>query len=169
MQKKKNAAAVALGRKGGEASARKLTHAQRREKARNAARAKWAKGKAAPDSRRRGRTRSLHAGKLTLREHEVAEHAARGRSNTEIARLLGIGLNTVKKHIGRAFEKLGVANRTELSVVLMKDRNELGKRPPQLNARIVSSVMLEATKEAYEMAQYLARRSPPSSVAQRNK
>ncbi len=46
---KKNAAAVALGRlgglKGGKARARKLTAEQRRESARKAARARWAKRK----------------------------------------------------------------------------------------------------------------------------
>jgi DNA-binding CsgD family transcriptional regulator len=171
MHKKKDAAAVALGRKGGEASARKLTDEQRREKARKAARAKWAKDKAAPDARSLARTSSLHekAGKLTEREHEVAEYAARGRSNTEIAQLLRIRVNTVKKHIGSALEKLGVANRTELSVVLMKERNDRGKRAPQLNAQVMGSVMLEAAKEAYEMAQYLTRRGQPASEADRNK
>lgn len=43
MSKKKNAAAVALGRKGGKASAKKLTPEQRRESARRAAQARWAK------------------------------------------------------------------------------------------------------------------------------
>jgi hypothetical protein len=46
---KKNAAAVALGRlgglKGGKARARKLTAEQRRESARKAAQARWAKKK----------------------------------------------------------------------------------------------------------------------------
>jgi len=43
MIKKKDVAAVELGRKGGKASARKLTAAQRKAKARKAAQAKWAK------------------------------------------------------------------------------------------------------------------------------
>jgi hypothetical protein len=46
-QTKKNSAAVALGRlgglKGGKARARKLTAAQRRDSARNAALARWSK------------------------------------------------------------------------------------------------------------------------------
>jgi hypothetical protein len=41
----KNPAAVALGRKGGKATARKLTPEQRRESARRAAQARWAKKK----------------------------------------------------------------------------------------------------------------------------
>ena len=43
MAKKKNSAAVELGRKGGRASAKKLTDEQRKEKARRAAHARWAK------------------------------------------------------------------------------------------------------------------------------
>jgi hypothetical protein len=43
--KRKNAAAVALGRKGGEATARKLTVEERIESARKAAEARWAKQK----------------------------------------------------------------------------------------------------------------------------
>jgi len=41
----KSAAAVELGRKGGKATARKLTPEQRRESARRAAQARWAKAK----------------------------------------------------------------------------------------------------------------------------
>lgn len=43
MAKKKNPAAVELGRKGGKTSAKKLTGEQRREKARIAAQARWTK------------------------------------------------------------------------------------------------------------------------------
>jgi len=43
MAKRKNPAAVALGRKGGKASAEKLTQEQRSEKARKAAQSRWAK------------------------------------------------------------------------------------------------------------------------------
>ena len=43
MSKQKNPAAVALGRKGGEATAKKLTPKQRTESARNAAQARWGK------------------------------------------------------------------------------------------------------------------------------
>ena len=42
---RKNPAAVELGRRGGRASAKKLTPEQRRESARRAAQARWAKTK----------------------------------------------------------------------------------------------------------------------------
>jgi len=41
MSKKRNAAAVSLGRKGGKATAKKLTAKQRKESARKAALARW--------------------------------------------------------------------------------------------------------------------------------
>jgi hypothetical protein len=43
MGKKKNPAAVELGRRGGKASAEKLTNQERQAKARKAARARWTK------------------------------------------------------------------------------------------------------------------------------
>src|SRR5579872_7503105 len=43
MAKRKNPAAVSLGRRGGKATARSLTPAQRSKMARNAARARWGK------------------------------------------------------------------------------------------------------------------------------
>lgn len=51
---------------------------------------------------------------LTPREREVAELVAIGRSNTEIAKTLFVTESTVKKHLTRVFEKLGVSSRTQL-------------------------------------------------------
>ena len=50
---------------------------------------------------------------LSDREREVLEALVRGRSNKEIALVLGISENTVKVHTTRVFEKLGVADRLE--------------------------------------------------------
>jgi|GEM_PF-997193 len=47
------------------------------------------------------------------RWHAVLGLAARGRSNKEIGRALGITERTVKYHWARIFERLGVANRAE--------------------------------------------------------
>ena len=49
---------------------------------------------------------------LTDRETEVLREVARGMSNAEVGRELHIGEATVKTHLLRAFEKLGVADRT---------------------------------------------------------
>lgn len=50
---------------------------------------------------------------ITRREHEVLGLLAAGRSNQEIAGQLGLSLNTVKTHIGRLYDKLEAARRTE--------------------------------------------------------
>jgi DNA-binding NarL/FixJ family response regulator len=50
---------------------------------------------------------------LTPREREVLTAIARGRSNQEIAADLFLGEATVKTHVGRIFEKLGVRDRAQ--------------------------------------------------------
>lgn len=49
---------------------------------------------------------------LTPRERTVLAHVADGRTNGEVAQLLGISPLTVRKHLENAFEKLGVHTRT---------------------------------------------------------
>lgn len=51
-------------------------------------------------------------GALTPREAEVHHWIAAGKSNGQIAQILGIGLNTVGKHSSHLYAKLGVENRT---------------------------------------------------------
>lgn len=55
---------------------------------------------------------------LTVREREVAEEVARGATNKEAARNLGITERTVKAHLGAAFAKLGVRDRLQLALSL---------------------------------------------------
>jgi DNA-binding CsgD family transcriptional regulator len=50
---------------------------------------------------------------ISERELEVLRELAGGRSNKEIALRLNVSPNTVKTHVARLFEKLGVARRTE--------------------------------------------------------
>ena len=57
-------------------------------------------------------------GNLSAREADVALAVHDGRSNKEIARLLGISERTVKAHLGAAFEKLGVRGRLQLALRL---------------------------------------------------
>jgi LuxR family maltose regulon positive regulatory protein len=50
---------------------------------------------------------------LSERELEVLALLATGRSNQQIAEELVVALDTVKKHVSRVLDKLGVANRTQ--------------------------------------------------------
>jgi DNA-binding CsgD family transcriptional regulator len=63
---------------------------------------------------------------LTERETEILGLVIGGDSNSAIARRLFISENTVKVHIKNINRKLGIANRYELLVTLMKRRKEDG-------------------------------------------
>jgi two-component system nitrate/nitrite response regulator NarL len=62
-------------------------------------------------------------GVLSHRELQVAEHAAQGQSNRQIADQLGLSEHTIKNYLFRIFEKLGVSNRFELLFLLFKECN----------------------------------------------
>lgn len=57
---------------------------------------------------------------LTPREAEVLFWVARGKTNDEIATVLGIGLTTVKKHLESTYSKLGVENRTTAAAMALE-------------------------------------------------
>lgn len=57
---------------------------------------------------------------LTPRELDVLGLVAQGRSNKQIATDLGIGESTVKTHLLKAFDKLGVADRTRAVTLAME-------------------------------------------------
>jgi DNA-binding NarL/FixJ family response regulator len=59
----------------------------------------------------RARVALLRIG-LTRRQTDVVAVMAEGASNADIAERLGISHRTVDKHLQRAFDKLGVENRT---------------------------------------------------------
>lgn len=58
---------------------------------------------------------------LSDREYTVMEWVAAGKTNGEIAAILGISASTVKNHMGRIFTKLGACNRVE-AIVFMQRR-----------------------------------------------
>lgn len=53
---------------------------------------------------------------LTQREVEVLRLVAQGLTKPQIARLLGISVNTAKRHVGNIFNKLGVNDRAQAAV-----------------------------------------------------
>jgi len=57
---------------------------------------------------------------LTPREAEILLWVAQGKTNPEIATILGIGLTTVKKHLEATFAKLGVENRTTAAALALE-------------------------------------------------
>jgi len=54
---------------------------------------------------------------LTIRERQVLDGLAAGRSNTAVAGALGLSVKTVSNHVSSVFAKLGVASRAEAVVV----------------------------------------------------
>lgn len=63
-----------------------------------------------------GGRNGLPLGELTPREHAVLEAIAEGQDNTEIAASLGLSEKTVRNHITRVFDKIGVEHRYEAIV-----------------------------------------------------
>ena len=60
---------------------------------------------------------------VTKRESEVLYWLANGKSNKEIAEILGIGVRTVNKHLEQIFPKLGVENRTAAAGIAIRKLN----------------------------------------------
>lgn len=58
----------------------------------------------------------LEALGLTAREAEVVLWVAQGKSNADIATILGMQETTVKKHLAHVFEKLGVESRNAVTL-----------------------------------------------------
>jgi DNA-binding CsgD family transcriptional regulator len=62
----------------------------------------------------RRRRRDEQPGRLTAQERRVAESAARGATNPEIARQLYLSVSTVETHLEHVYAKLGIRSRREL-------------------------------------------------------
>jgi DNA-binding NarL/FixJ family response regulator len=85
----------------------------------------WA-GKARAELRRIS-GRAPASDELTETERRVAELAAVGRTNREIAGKLFMGVSTVESHLSRVYRKLGVRSRTELAGRIATVRDEAVK------------------------------------------
>jgi DNA-binding NarL/FixJ family response regulator len=57
---------------------------------------------------------------LTLREIQVLEAVADGKSNKEIAEAIGIAEDTVKTHLRKLFERLGASDRAQAVAIALR-------------------------------------------------
>ena len=73
--------------------------------------------------------RSASRWELTGSERSVADLAATGHSNREIADRLVLSVRTVESHLGSAYRKLGVRSRAQLVGALARPGAEDGPRP----------------------------------------
>ncbi len=64
---------------------------------------------------------------LTLRESEVLYWVAKGKTNRDIGDILGSSPATVKKHLERVYEKLGVETRTAAASMALQRVRELAR------------------------------------------
>lgn len=72
---------------------------------------------------------------LTSRQKEVLHWTRMGKSNRQIAEILGLTLHTVEFHLSRIMDRLGAANRTvavvkALELNLLDLHQKHGEMPP---------------------------------------
>lgn len=60
---------------------------------------------------------------LTAREGEVLSWLSKGKTNRDIAQILGLSPRTVDKHLEQIYSKLGVENRTAAAAIAVNARN----------------------------------------------
>ncbi|MGC8777842.1 MAG: response regulator [Candidatus Caldatribacteriaceae bacterium] len=63
---------------------------------------------------------------LSGREFEIVQLVVQGMGNREIAEKLFISENTVKNHLSRIFQKLGIKDRVELALLAAKQASQRG-------------------------------------------
>ena len=65
---------------------------------------------------------------LSPRQREVVALVAEGQTNREIAAQLFLSERTVRNHVTRILEALGVADRTKLAVLLVRHQVAIDRR-----------------------------------------
>ena len=58
---------------------------------------------------------------ITMREEELLSYVCKGYKNHEIAKLLFVSENTIKKHLQNLYRKFQVTNRTQLALIYSKN------------------------------------------------
>jgi two-component system nitrate/nitrite response regulator NarL len=93
---------------------------------------------------------------LSKRELEVAECAAQGQSNKQIADQLHLSEHTVKNYLFRIFDKMGVSNRYELLFLLYNARDNFSRKESVKPVRLESQIQkcLKAAQAGFAAAQF---------------
>ena len=83
---------------------------------------------------------------LTEREGQIVNLVAGGLPNRNVAHLLGIKENTVKKALLRIYDKLGVSNRVEVVLYALTHRGNITPidRVPEMPISLGSAATLSA-------------------------
>ena len=89
---------------------------------------------------------------LSKREVQVAERAAQGYSNKQIAEQFRLSEHTVKNYLSRVFEKLGVSTRFDLLFFLMSSQARESNVAGLGNS---TETYLKAAEDGYVAAQYI--------------
>lgn len=95
---------------------------------------------------------------LSKREVQVAERAAQGYSNRQIADQFQLSEHTVKNYLYRVFDKLGISNRFELLFLLLKESNGLSSREARPAVSVLGNPIetyRKAAEEGYAAAQFI--------------
>jgi DNA-binding NarL/FixJ family response regulator len=73
---------------------------------------------------------------LTKRAEQIVRMVAEGLPNREISKSLGLSPHTVKNHLFRIYDKLGISNRAELLLYALASRDvaHCGDDPPKQSA-----------------------------------
>jgi DNA-binding CsgD family transcriptional regulator len=66
---------------------------------------------------------------LTKREEEIVRMVAEGLTNRQIFSALRLSSHTVKNHLFRIYEKLGISNRVELVLYALSSSPRTSQRP----------------------------------------
>jgi two-component system nitrate/nitrite response regulator NarL len=98
---------------------------------------------------------------LSKREIEVAELAAQGLTNKQIAAHLALSEHTVKNYLFRVFEKLKISNRIELLFLMVNERkaNRNGDYPRTeidgVDSKMSIEKYIQAAQDGFVPAQFI--------------
>ncbi len=74
---------------------------------------------------------------LTLRQAEALHWVAEGKSNSEIATIIGCSTNTVKAHLKEIFQRLGLHSRTAAAACAYRAHIRHARHTDGLPGRVI--------------------------------